>query len=475
MKYLNRYYLPLILVVGAALRVLNLTNSPLWYDEAFSVLIARLDTVPLLKATMGDVHPPIYYLVISGIFSLFPNVDQFLLLRGFSVVCSLDAIYQVWLLSGELRLSERSRKIAVLLMAVSPVEIFYAQEGRMYALLQVLVLNQFRAMLYGNWRVLGMYSFLSIFTHNYGLFYSAVIYAVGLARSVRNNESLWAPLLSGSAALASYLPWLLFVTSHQMDMVSKGYWIQPLTVGNVIYSFFRIVFTTIIPGELLFIAAPVLALLLLFSVKSGLEEKRFSLLALCYGPFLLAVGVSLVWNPVLLFRGLFPTIPALLLLLSEASEKPRSRFWLAAAIPVLVISLYWYMYQGFQGRIKGDNANSVLTADVSGMMVHLNDATLLPYAVYRPDLNHVYLEKGCPADHGQLTEMTREALGFESITLEELPESYSLAALVGPLSTDCEERVYRELTEKGMVINRREILFSAGEVIGVNGVWSYGN
>jgi hypothetical protein len=480
-------YLPIGFIgAGLVLRVLFLLNSPLWYDESFTMLIARLDIEHLLAATMGDVHPPLYYMLINGLFNLLPGANQFLLLRGFSVICSLVAMLQVWVVSGELHLSERARLIALGIMAAAPVEVYYAQEGRMYAFLQVLILAQLIFGLRRQWRDLTLVTILTLYTHNYGLFYSAVIYAVAIMRELKRERPMYrahvdpmfemAPFWSGVIAFGTFLPWLFFVTLGQMGMVAKGYWIQPLTLGNVLYSMLQITWTTVMPGWLIFLAAPALALLVMFATENGLKQRRFALLAMAFGPLLLAVVMSITWKPVLLFRGLFGTIPALILLLSEATERKRAWFWMSIAAPVLVIIMGWMVYQGSIGQVKGAHSNAVLPApEAHGLLVHLNDATLLPYAVYRPDLENVYLEKGCPADHGQLSDESRAALGFKTIRMADLPEHYYLAAMVGPLSTDCEEEVFKNLTTISAPLAVDPIPFGAGETIGVNGVWSHGN
>jgi uncharacterized membrane protein len=485
MKKIAHYLPVLIIVLGFVPRAVNLVTSPLWYDETFTVLIARLDIESLLAATIGDVHPPVYYMIINSLFQIFPGVDETLVLRGFSLFCSMVAMFQLWAISGELKLSEQTRLVGLAIMAVAPVEIYYAQEGRMYAFLQVLILAQLMAVLRRRWLELTGYTILSLYTHNYAMFYSACVYTVAIMRDLLKTREVYrahidpifelGPVWSGLAAAVSFVPWIVGVLFGQMGMVAKGYWIQPLTLGTALYSLLQITWTAVMPGWLIFIAVPALALLVMFAIENGIKQRRFTLLVMAFGPMALAVAMSLIWEPVLLFRGLFGMIPALILLIAEASQQKRAWFWVAFSAPVLLIISGWMLYENNLGYIKGRHSNAVLDGPPAGaVLVHLNDSTLLPYTLYRPDVKNYYIEKHCPADHGQLSTETRAALGLETMAIEDLPERYYLAALVGPLSTPCEEETYNQLTGESEPVNVNAIPFGGGETIGYNGIWSHG-
>src|SRR6266851_3852750 len=58
--------LPLRIVVltAFALRLFQLGTQSLWYDESVSLFIARQPIPELIAHTAGDVHPPLYYLLL---------------------------------------------------------------------------------------------------------------------------------------------------------------------------------------------------------------------------------------------------------------------------------------------------------------------------------------------------------------------------------------------------------------------------
>lgn len=455
-----------IFLIGAGLRIIFLTTNPLWYDETFTLLISRLDLPHLITATAGDVHPPLYYIIINSLLAL--PLPSMLAMRGFSVICSIGAMFQLWGISGELGYQPRARLLALAIMAILPVEIYYAQEARMYALLQFLVLTQILLMLRRDWNNLAIVSILCLYTHNYGLIYTFIIYSLAIwrERALIHEESIVGPTVSAIASGVAFLPWLFMCTFRQMSNVAAGYWIQPITIGNIIYAILQITFTSIMPTWLIWIACPVLGMILLVGLISGWKHQRVELLTLAIAPLLLAVIISIIWKPMLLFRGLIGSIPALALILSEAAFERRAWFWSSLAASVIIISLGWMMYLNAQGSGKEKQHIVLSIPRGPGVMVHLNDNTLLPYLAERPELTHYLLDTGCEkSDPGSLSPITRQAMGIKTINPDELGIGYLFAALVGPLSTQCELKTFEALIDHAQPIAFDPL------PIGENGVW----
>jgi len=53
-------------LVAFALRTYLLGATNLWWDEAYSVWLARRPLTELLRTTAFDVHPPLYYVLLRG-------------------------------------------------------------------------------------------------------------------------------------------------------------------------------------------------------------------------------------------------------------------------------------------------------------------------------------------------------------------------------------------------------------------------
>lgn len=104
----------------------------LWLDESHSALLAGMPVRQLLAFVRGDVHPPLYFLLLHGWTRL--AGDSPAALRGFSLLASVAA----GLAFAGLVLRVFGRRPAAVLAAwlfwLSPVLFYYSVEVRMYAL-----------------------------------------------------------------------------------------------------------------------------------------------------------------------------------------------------------------------------------------------------------------------------------------------------------------------------------------------------
>ena len=73
---MKKYQLALYISItaGFILRLAGLRGM-LWYDEAFSAWLAALPLNRLLEATLNDVHPPFYYVLLWGINRIWGNAE----------------------------------------------------------------------------------------------------------------------------------------------------------------------------------------------------------------------------------------------------------------------------------------------------------------------------------------------------------------------------------------------------------------
>src|ERR671936_747856 len=61
-----RWTLVVLLLCAFALRLLNLTVQPLWFDEGWSVWFATADLPTMAARTAADIHPPLYYALLHA-------------------------------------------------------------------------------------------------------------------------------------------------------------------------------------------------------------------------------------------------------------------------------------------------------------------------------------------------------------------------------------------------------------------------
>ncbi|MCZ7573371.1 MAG: glycosyltransferase family 39 protein [Ardenticatenaceae bacterium] len=126
-------WLPLIaLLVGAfALRLVRLGADSLWYDETVSLLLAGKSPSALVAHTARDIHPPLYYLLLHWWTSLAGRTE--FAAAFFSLLFGILLIPATHTVARRLLPPDSPVPIlAALFVAISPYNVWYSQEVRMY-------------------------------------------------------------------------------------------------------------------------------------------------------------------------------------------------------------------------------------------------------------------------------------------------------------------------------------------------------
>jgi len=122
-----------ITLIGAFLRMFLLSSQGLWLDETFSVWLASHGVADLLQwAVRLDQSPPLYYLILHYWMGL--NGDTPYDVRLLSVLFGAGTIPIIYLIGKRLS-GEMMGVAAAVLLALSPFNIIFAQEARMYTCL----------------------------------------------------------------------------------------------------------------------------------------------------------------------------------------------------------------------------------------------------------------------------------------------------------------------------------------------------
>ena len=121
-----------LILLAAGLRFYRIDAQSLWYDEGNSARIAERSVRLIIEGAAGDIHPPLYYLLLKLWRTMFGSSE--LALRGLSAVCGIATVAFTYLMGREW-FNRRTALFAALMVALSPFAIYYSQETRMYALL----------------------------------------------------------------------------------------------------------------------------------------------------------------------------------------------------------------------------------------------------------------------------------------------------------------------------------------------------
>jgi len=125
----------LILVLAAFLRFYRLDAQSLWADEGNSVSLSGRDLPLITAGAAHDIHPPLYYYLLHFWMRVFGNSE--FTVRALSALLGTGLVYLTYLLGRHLS-NYWLGLIAAFLSAISPFQVYYSQETRMYILLAAL-------------------------------------------------------------------------------------------------------------------------------------------------------------------------------------------------------------------------------------------------------------------------------------------------------------------------------------------------
>lgn len=432
-KYVLTFSLPPVvwlMLIALALRVLWLGNAALWYDESGSAWMASLPFDAMLTATGGDVHPPLY-LALLWVWARIFGMSEFSV-RLPSVIVSVLSLPLAWHIGEQLRLKREAVIVGVGLMVLAPVQLHYAQEARMYMLMQFEFLLGLFGALSRRWWLFGIGIASLIYTQNLGAFFVVILNLVALvvaaleARETKRGTAflwiLWCDIIMAIL----YLPWLSVLRS-QMQAVGAGWWAQPISFGSVLYAIYMLFWTYSTPDALQVHAALLLFAALCYGVGRAIVKRdRAALIIalLAFTPIMFAVVVSVVWRPVMLFRALMPVSPMLCLLLGWTFvDNVTRRGKLAASLfaaPVLITSLIaFFLFVPIQKGFPKEFVD-VIDYRAGDVVYYSNEGPIMAMHFYTPT-TWVNVMMPPPARNlGALTETTRRAMGFDVRSLDDV-------------------------------------------------------
>ena len=219
-----------IIVIGIIFISLGAFHSNLWFDESYSVGLARHTFGEIWSIGGHDVHPILYYWMLRIVYLI--TGGSIMAYRIFSVI---PIALMIVLGYTHIRkdFGKKTGFIFSFLAAFLPEMAQYAIEIRMYswAILTVTILAIYAYRLTKedntkNWIIFGLSSLASIYLHYYGLMAAGLINVFLLIYLIvkKRKKGLIFIISFGVLQGLAYLPWLVnFAT--QLSNVSSGYWI----------------------------------------------------------------------------------------------------------------------------------------------------------------------------------------------------------------------------------------------------------
>jgi len=227
-KNKNNLILLLIILVAIPIQLYHLDILSLWYDESFSIILAKNGIQNLWEIAKADVHPPLYYLLLHLWIKVSTNVT---FIRFFSVLFAITSIIIAYLFSKEI-LNEKVGLFTSFSLSISPLFVHHSQEIRMYSLLLFFMLTStyffwkftkdkkiLSAILYVFFSVCGFY------THYYILFIiiAQLIYLTSV-NVIQGDiiKRLKTSLILAGSILILYIPWIKIFFTHFLTSTGGG-------------------------------------------------------------------------------------------------------------------------------------------------------------------------------------------------------------------------------------------------------------
>jgi uncharacterized membrane protein len=438
-----------VFAVAIALRLIHLSERPLWYDEAFAVLYAEKSFSTMLHGTLtsvqgvaADVHPLLYYALLHGWMQLFGQSPM--AVRALSVLLGVATVGMAYQL-GRLLYGARGALGAALVVACAPFAVYYSQEVRMYALLGLAAITMtyffVRAWMEGGWRnwaAVGLCGAMGLYAHNLGFAFILGLDAWVVWEWFRPNGVRWrnglSLVLAHLVMFGLFAPWLLALPG-QFGKVQQAYWVAQPGLVQLVQTLFIFHFAYdnqalpawLLPAALFFsVLLVVLCALALWRGRrrwrTGNSPSWDTLLLALSGIPVVALFLISQLSPVYVVRALLPSALAYYVLLAGLWGRgawPRPVRWgilLPCALIVAVSLWNHYTYARFP-RAPFARVAAFLRAHHQGgdVIVHSNKLSFFPTHYYDRTLPQSFVADppGSPSD--TLAYPTQEALGLFAI------------------------------------------------------------
>jgi uncharacterized membrane protein len=473
-----------ILVLAFGLRLFRLDYRSVWYDESFSIILARQDFATLLSGTAHDYHPPLFYLLLSLWMKIFGA--GIFATRFLSVLLGVAAVAMVYRLASVL-FGRKTAYLAALTAAIAPFQVLYSQEVRMYSFqfllggwLCLTFYQAYRQDSRTDWGWFGLAALVALYNLYFSIFSLAALdlFFVGAMLFtwrvnkviLRSKIQRW--LVTNLAVAALYLPWL-FSLLGQAGRVKNSYWItvpNPLEIFRLLDVFLYNATNLTVDPPFDLIGLLLAVFLLIFMLQSarfrlrrgekGRTRRSFEValtLTAWLVPVLVVLVLSYIFAPLYLERSLIAcAVPAYILLAWVVQTARRPNLWplaLAPALALALVSLYFYFFtDDYSVHYDSASTSAYLAQNYrpGDVVIHSNKLSYLPFVYLKTPGQQFVVPEEPGNPHDDLSEETKRAIGLQYIPVEQAVNQIGPGGRVWliltppqPGQTDYQERIVK--------------------------------
>ncbi len=385
-----------LMAVATVLRFLFLVRKPFWFDECFSVEVARLRWSDFFRLLWRrEANMSLYYLLLRG-WLHFGSSPFFI--RSLSVIFSLAALPAIYWLAGRL-FDRRVALLSAALLSFHAYPIRYAQEARSYSLFVLLAIlssgffvETVRERSRGSKIGYAITSVLAVYAHLYALLLLAAQWL-----SIRAWKNAGDEL---HARLRSAWIWIALASSPIVIFAAKTgagpiRWIPKPRLHDLLKFAEQLAGNDGLFLLLIYVAACLTALVVLPGrhARDGASASPFEswqlrfLLLWLFFPILFVLALSLV-RPLFLGRYFIFCLPPFVVLTAAGIMQLR-RAWLIVVAVIVLLSLQgtfsYYDYDFDLVRDGSETATNYVLDHAragDGILFHIAEARV-PYEFFR--------------------------------------------------------------------------------------------
>ncbi|MBU4148834.1 MAG: glycosyltransferase family 39 protein [Candidatus Omnitrophica bacterium] len=347
----------LIILGGAALRIYTIGNNDLWFDEAISVMhsedIFKTYSLPNVELPLNnpagiydfedfpyknfDPQPPFYYVMLNIWMKIFGNSEQSI--RMLSVLFSVLSLLIIYKFGNALT-SQNTGLLAMLIMSLSPLQVWYAQEARGYTLSIFLILWAAYLLLLslrhnkrGTWQTFTVVAIIAVYANYFAIYIIFAAWPLFLLKQYRPFVKKW--FLINLAIMLSFLPWAKIFLNHFL-YIKKTFWAANPSLISMLITFENFNLGYNAHPFAFRLSLVIFSILLLLGVYSLKREKRIILVSLLFTPIVTTFLLSRV-IPIYLDRQLMIFSPFYYLIVAQGISTTKTKKIQYFAVGLIII------------------------------------------------------------------------------------------------------------------------------------------
>ena len=394
-------------------------NNSIRADEVLTFEIIGKSYLNLIQQTAGDVHPPLYYLIIKSFVDLAYVLNLNVIIVG-KIISVFPVIFLIIISFFKIRKQHEWLTGGIFSLAITsmPLLMLYATEIRMYswALFFVTLTYIYTKDLFDNpnkknWIKLIIVGQLAAYTHYFAGLAVVVIYLLILIYfyKEKNKNQMQKWIKAVIINIIIYMPWLI-VLINQLLKVNSGYWIEPITVTSIINYIYFIFspYSLYLPSWDIFGTIMMLSYftLIFYNLKTKkTNETIYALMGFLVLGVTISIGiiVSLISQPIFMERYILPMLGCFWLCFSIllTQIKNNKKIFIPILLVFLIISIVATLNFVNQQEINNETMQNLekLNNNISSedVLIHLYSQTYEIFKLYNHN-NTQYLYNGTVGD-----------------------------------------------------------------------------